>query len=118
MTSLISKLQALKGKTTEGPHEFRHGLNLFKGNRLIANFAGHSSTIDPERIDAENKANAELFALAPEMAKALLAIAHLHQFHELTAGGVTKPCCVQCGVLDEWPCPTIRALSPDDGDLP
>lgn len=57
--------------TVMGPHRWR-------GQRLVANTGGYSTTADDGEHQDENDANACLIALAPEMADALRTLAERH----------------------------------------
>ncbi len=56
---------------TRGLWEVRYEFNVFCGNRIVAACGGHANNIDNERVRAENIANAELVAAAPEMYKVI-----------------------------------------------
>lgn len=52
---------------TPGPWTVKWQINVFSGERLVANTGAHSSNIDGDRILEENQANAILIAQAPDL---------------------------------------------------
>ncbi len=54
---------------TPGPWKlYKYGLNVVdETGRVTANCGGYASNVDPEEVNAENRANAHLISASPDM---------------------------------------------------